>query len=222
MKIICISDIHGLFNEFAYHQVIGNVEQDYSGDVLVCAGDITNCGELDQIQKFCKWVKRFNCSHYITVAGNHDWCFERAHQKQEAKKILEDGGIIYLENQEVILDGIKFWGSPATREFCNWAFNYTEKQLQRLWETIPDDVNVLITHSMPKDILDYTPHSDENVGEIGLPERIKQLDHLKLYVGGHLHHFGGSSKNYNDVIYVNASICNEQYNPINSPIIVDI
>lgn len=214
VRIVCISDTHGS------HKSIGKrlPEADY----LIFAGDMCNAGYLHEVQYFADWLTsiRLFYKEIIIIAGNHDFPFER--EKIAAKKYIEDSGAIYLENNDVILDGMKIWGSPATREFCNWAFNYTEEQLVTFWKEIPEDVNVLVTHSMPIDILDYTPLSDENVGEIGLFNRINQLKDLKLYIGGHLHFYGGKILKRKGVTYVNASVCDEGYKPIQGPVVLDI
>ena len=51
--------------------------------------------------------------------------------------------------------GIKIWGSPYTPEFNNWAFPLkTEEAKQELWQQIPNDIDILMTHGPPKGILD--------------------------------------------------------------------
>jgi Icc-related predicted phosphoesterase len=48
-------------------------------------------------------------------------------------------------------------------------------------------------------------------------ERVKPA----LNVFGHIHE-GYGVKQINDTLFVNASICNPGYNPINKPIVVDL
>lgn len=214
MKICIISDTHSLHNQITHKLP--------EADCLIFAGDMCNVGYLHEVQYFADWLDKIK-SRFISiiiVAGNHDWPFQK--EPNAARKYIEDTGAIYLENKETIVNGFKVWGSPATREFCNWSFNYTEEELKEIWKTIPNDVDILVTHSMPKNILDFTPHGDVNVGEVGLVKRIKQLKDLKLYIGGNLHYHGGETKLVNGVLYVNAAVCDERYKPIQGPVVLNI
>jgi len=214
VRIVAISDIHGYFS-----QVTKRLPE---ADTLIFAGDFSGAGYLHEAQEFASWLQEISYlyKYMIICGGNHDWSLLK--QGVAARKYIEAVGAIYLENKEVVLDGIKFWGSPASREFCNWAFNYTEEQLEIIWNTIPDDVNVLITHSMPYGILDTVIGQEEREGEIKLVERIKQLKQLKLYIGGHLHQDGGRSLFKDGVTYINASVCDEYYKPIQGPVVVQM
>ena len=72
--------------------------------------------------------------------------------------------VTMLYNESIELDcGIKIWGSPCTPEFNNWAFALkSEEASQQLYQTIPNDTNIVMTHGPPKGILD--------VGHLGYPE----------------------------------------------------
>jgi Icc-related predicted phosphoesterase len=61
----------------------------------------------------------------------------------------------------------------------------------------------------------------KSVGCWDLYERIQQLKDLKLHTFGHLHFSHGQTK-IKDTYFVNASICTEDYKPINPPIIVEL
>lgn len=63
MRIISISDTHGLHNDLEIP----------NGDVLVHAGDMTSHGRLTQIEDFNKWIGSFPHKHKIAISGNHDW-----------------------------------------------------------------------------------------------------------------------------------------------------
>ncbi|XP_012279362.1 metallophosphoesterase domain-containing protein 1 isoform X2 [Orussus abietinus] len=57
---------------------------------------------------------------------------------------------IYLEDSEIILHGIKIYGTPWQPEFCKWAFNVPrgEPCLSK-WDMIPSDTDILVTHTPP-------------------------------------------------------------------------
>lgn len=211
MKAICISDTHNLHKNVILPE----------GDIVLCAGDITNHGDLVDVASFSKWVTSFGHSKVVTIAGNHDFCFQDQ-SRILAKNILEESGIVYLEDSEVVIDGIKIYGSPWQPWFGGWAFNLNRgPELQRIWSKIPDDTGVLITHGPPYAILDFAEYGQEHVGCEDLRERVKQLKNLKIHLFGHIHEHPGIE--FRDrVQYVNASICTLQYKPTNSPIVLEI
>ena len=65
------------------------------------------------------------------------------------------------KDSEVIIDGIKFYGSPWVTKFYDWAFMKLDEDLQPHWDNIPTDTDVLITHGPPKSILDKNRYGDE-------------------------------------------------------------
>ncbi len=135
----------------------------------------------------------------------------------------------YLENSSLVIDGVKFYGSPYQPEFFNWAFNLPRGYaLKQKWAQIPLDTNVLITHGPPYGMLDmvvdnkYNQGRDLHQGCEELIEKVIDLKDLKLHCFGHLHLNGGQKQTIDGKVFVNAAICDEAYNPVNKPIVVDI
>ena len=84
------------------------------------------------------------------------------------------------------IDGVKFWGSPWQPAFYDWAFNVPRgRQLAEMWALIPDDTDVLITHTPPYGILDQVENG-ELVGCEDLREALLRVK-PKLHVFGHIH-----------------------------------
>jgi len=209
MKIVCISDNHGR------HKKIKNIPE---GDVLVHAGDVTSSGKIEMLDNFNKWLGELPHKHKIIIAGNHDWCFAREH-RLIAREMISNA--TYLEDSEIIIDGVKFYGSPWQPEFCDWAFNLPRgESLAKVWNRIPDDTNVLITHGPPYGILDLNL-DDEPCGCEDLLNKIMSLSKLKCHIFGHIHE-GYGIKEELGVKFINASSCNFEYQPINKPIVIDI
>jgi len=78
----------------------------------------------------------------------------------------------------------------------------------------------LITRGPPYNILDDAPIGG-HVGCAALKARIARLPQLRLHVFGHIHcGYGVSGLAWKT--YVNAAICNEEYKPLNPPIVVDL
>lgn len=209
MRIVAISDTHEKHGKITLPE----------GDVLVHSGDITGSGSAVALSRFAEWLKIQPFKHKIIVAGNHDFCFER--DRFLSEEIINSAGGTYLCNSGIDIDGYYFYGSPYQPWFYDWAFNLPRGEaLRKIWAIIPDKTSVLITHSPPYGILDLTM-DNEPVGCNELTKKIRELKHLKAHVFGHIHPSYGQL-DLNGVKFVNASICNEEYKPVNAPIVFDI
>lgn len=218
MKIIALSDTHGLHNRV----------QVPVGDVLIHAGDWMNSGtRQEELTSFSDWFRSQPHQKKIVIAGNHDLMVEKNRLLVERTfgpdvTYLQDSGCEYL--------GIKFWGSPYTPEFYNWAFNVPRHKLQQHWDLIPEDTNVLITHGPPWGYLDgpyhkHTPQETELADHLGcvyLAYKVERM-HLDAHIFGHLHNFHGKDFDpVNRTSYYNVAICNEQYKAVNPCTIIHL
>jgi predicted phosphodiesterase len=213
------------------------------GDVLIHAGDISNKGGERDVTNFAHWfqnIKGFDTK--IFIAGNHDFCFERInepHHKGDFDWLnnlmntenLSQSDITYLEDNFITIESpefskpIKIYGSPWQPEFYNWAFNLPRmgEELLEKWNMIPEDIDVLITHGPPNgfgDLVNNWRQPNVNVGCELLLNRIIDIKPI-LSIFGHIHEGYGVYTN-EDTTFVNASICNSKYEPINKPIIIDL
>lgn len=189
------------------------------GDILVHAGDFTGRGKQHEVGDFFSWLERQsdNFKHIVFIAGNHDMSFEYKHPWVVNMLKALPRNVHYLEDSEIVLDGIKFYGSPWQPEFFNWAFNLPRgKALAEKWDMIPYDTDVLITHGPPMGVLDYTQRDMWNVGCLHLFDKVQQVK-PKLHVFGHIHE-GYGVKEQNGITFVNASSATLQYNLDNKPI----
>jgi Icc-related predicted phosphoesterase len=213
MKITFISDTHGKHSYLtsnAYNNILG------SGDVLVHAGDISNVGKTHEIKDFLDWFSNTNFTHKIFIAGNHDFGFELVHDIAPEYK---EKGVHYLFDSEVVIDGVKFYGSPWQPEFYDWAFNLPRgEKLAEKWAMIPGNTDILITHGPAYGMLDWVP-SGTQVGCQDLFHRIMEVQ-PKIHVCGHIHCAYGQ-KNFNGVEFLNAAVLNERYMHENKPIVLD-
>jgi predicted phosphodiesterase len=208
MRLVIASDTHGL------HDAVTVPD----GDVFIHAGDLTNVGDLAEISGVGKWLRRLPHRHKIVIAGNHDRCFEE--QPLLAQKLLgEADGIVYLQDSGVIIDGIRFWGSPWQPAFLDWAFNLQRgAEIGRKWNLIPYDINVLITHGPPMTILD-----DAHGQHLGCADLWKRVTDIapKIHAFGHIHE-GSGVEERDGTTYVNASICDGEYKAVNPCRVIDV
>ena len=213
-KIVCLSDTHNCNEQI---EVPG-------GDILIHSGDATTIGSFEQVKAFNYWFAALPHRHKIFVAGNHDWLFEK---KNESARALLDRSIVYLQDSSIEIEGLKIYGSPWQPRFFDWAFNLNRGyELAEKWALIPGDIDILITHGPPNGILDLVPRRDwhENTGCEELRKRVEEIathGKLKLHVFGHIHCGYGTHEEFG-VKFVNASNCDEQYNPTQPPIVVDL
>ena len=209
-RIVCLSDTHNC-NE----QIIVP-----DGDILIHAGDATIMGTVQEVVLFNKWLANLPHAVKIFVAGNHDWLFET--NNGYARNLLSDE-IIYLQDSFIEIENYKIYGSPWQPRFFDWAFNLTRgRELAEKWKLIPNDTDILITHCPPFGILDEVPqkYRIENAGCEELKKRVEEI-RPKAHIFGHIHCGYGTAENFG-VKFVNASTCDESYEPTNPPIIFDI
>ncbi|HIB69648.1 MAG TPA: metallophosphoesterase [Phycisphaerales bacterium] len=192
MKFVALSDTHNL-------HLMTHIPE---GDVLLFGGDMCGRGTLEEVEKFGEFLSTLPHEHKVVIAGNHDWPFER--EPEKARKAL--GDVIYLEDEEVIIEGVKIYGSPWQPVFFNWAFNLERGEpLRKVWSKIPDDTDVLLTHGPPYDILDRC-YDGRRVGCQDLRDRVSELKQLKAHIFGHIHEGYGRHRE-GDCTHYNASIC---------------
>jgi Icc-related predicted phosphoesterase len=215
MKIVAVSDTHQAY-----------LEEMPKGDILIHAGDFSllpkNAHEnrelmLNELTDLKAWFDkiRSNYKYTILVPGNHDWIFEVDYEF--AKDFM--GETIVLNDDSITLDGIKIWGTPINLEYRDWAFNRAAgKEILTHYNKIPKDTDILITHGPPLGILDQAQplENSPELGDIDLLNTVDRLN-LKVHIFGHIHGSHGTLKR-NSTLFVNASIMDETYTPVFSPI----
>jgi len=209
LKLIAISDTHNAHQKIRIPPC----------DILIHAGDESFRGEEREIRNFAKWFDKQPAKHLIWIPGNHSRGFEANYPtsldwiKEESLRtnVLLDSGIT--------IEGINIWGSPQTPYFHNWAYNVDRgENIRKYWDMIPNDTSIVITHGPPFGILDIIApglHKEEHVGCEELMKKILEMK-PKFHIMGHIHEGYGIYKTP-DTTFINASIMDEHYNPINLP-----
>lgn len=205
MRIVLISDTHSMHDKVSVP----------GGDVLVHAGDLSMMGQKTEYESVAKWINALPHKHKIVIAGNHDFAIYKFISRLAPS-------VHYLENFGIAIDGIKFWGSPITPRFGSWAYGVERgKDIAEYRSEIPNDTDVLITHGPPMGILDQAiPQHSENLGCADLLQRVKKI-RPRIHVFGHIHG-GYGSRVIDGTYFCNASVVNEAYRAVNSPIVAEI
>jgi Icc-related predicted phosphoesterase len=166
-------------------------------DIAIFSGDCSNPKDLIQnereVRDFIDWYSKVPIKNKIFVAGNHDVSIEKGWVKRGD---FIEKGIIYLENDFVIVEKMKIWGSPVTPNFgLGWAWNMDRAKIHRVWDEIPEDTDILVVHGPPKHILDYTYRRDGVIDACGCSALRKKVFNLNpsLCLFGHIHDCKGIS-----------------------------
>lgn len=156
VRIVHVSDTH-------LHHATHYLPKLPAGDILVHSGDFCTIGwsrlfktpdyasHIDQINQFFSQVPH---AHKILVGGNHDMAIASRRQ-DEIQKLLPS--VTYLQDSDVTLAGIKFYGSPWTAykwTSYNTAFVQKWGAFEHHWDAIPTDTDVVVTHMPPHGIRD--------------------------------------------------------------------
>ncbi len=196
LKCLLTSDTHGT------HSAL-DIQGTY--DVLIHAGDFSNYGRADEIHSFMVWLNSLDqFKDIIYIAGNHDLGYHNTPQSTLANGTR----LHYLYNSSVTIKGVKFYGSPYTPRFFDWAFMYDPIDAEAIWSHIPRDTEVLITHGPPHGIFDKCPGRDGTLEHAGCPVLRRVVDGLpsvKLHLFGHIHEGYGLHDHQCGRVSVNAS-----------------
>jgi len=201
LKIGIIGDLHGVYPDTSNWPKLdllllgGDLFSDYRKSLY----EVIAIQETELLQKFNPWLESIQLpkERKLVIGGNHDHVL--AHHGLNSKDWLS---ATYLENQEIILDGIKIWGTPFSYRPPDykypWSFGASEEGLKALYETIPKDVNIVMSHTPAKGALDLGWGGSRmgmfNFGSIALKEFLDQnpfpLPKLKLFTTNHVHEHG--------------------------------
>lgn len=198
IRIVCISDTHNQTPKLP------------AGDILIHAGDLTNQGSYAELNKTVSWLEKSEFKHKVVVAGNHDttldppffhshenkWKWPHPQDILACKRLLIDSpSIIYLEHESTVINlasptgqpaQLKIFGSPYSPGRRGWAFQYLDATAAApLWSAIPDDADIIITHTPALGHCDKTAKSEM----AGCEVLKKKLEHVRpmLHVCGHIH-----------------------------------
>lgn len=209
MIIDCIADLHGFMPKDM---------QD--GDLLLMCGDYTARDTITEWGYFFTWLKRQPHRKKIMIAGNHDgWlydAFPKTEKEAEDHKDLLNLAdyqqhFEYLCDSSSEFEGFKIWGSPWSPYFpqvnpkCAY-FMVNEVELAYKFQQIPEDTDILMTHTPPYGILD-TNIRNECCGSTALRDHLDNRVHPKLHFFGHIHENHGR-----EVLFKHVGIDSSCYN----------
>jgi len=221
MKLALTADLHGMHQQVTIPKA----------DVLVVAGDVTGHGEWYEVENFIEWVKQQPVDQCVFIAGNHDRCLSNPNVLRDSpykEELAEDYSIHYLQDSSIVINGIHFYGSPWTPQFMNWSFMYEREseEAELIWNEIPSDVDILITHGPPKYVLDRSFYNimgyTQDCGCEVLADKIRELE-PPVHCYGHIHEcYGQAMMPPISTQFINASACTLDYRPTNKPVLIEV
>ena len=210
MKIWHISDTHTMHG---WLQVPTDV------DMVIHSGDCSNPSNPylnePEVRNFIEWYASLPIKHKIFVAGNHDTSIEK---RLVTPKDFTSNGIVYLENESTNIEGLNIWGTPITPAFgVGWAWNRRRDKMDTLWKSIPENIDIVVSHGPPKGVLDLSYDRDNNLEFCGCNAMKKNMLRLqpKAVLFGHIHNFqditnAGTMKVYGcNTIFSNGSCAHD-------------
>lgn len=216
MIVDCVSDLHGY---------LPNLD---GGDLLIVAGDLTSSDKPEQYEEFFSWLKNQSYNMKVFTLGNHDNQAMSQFDWYDAELLLDSG---------LNFEGFKIWGFPWTLKFPKMnpqtmAFTVeNEKEMARKLLYVPDDIDILVSHSPGWGLHDEVQNMFGDYTHCGSKSitrwRAQHCNSLKLHVYGHIHEGYGVYDIRNmqrllgdaeTVVMVNASYVNHLYEPTNPPL----
>lgn len=196
MKLTIVSDTHGQQDK------LGRM----TGEVLIHCGDMLNMFDQshEDFDRMDEWFGEQDFELILCTGGNHD--FEL--QKRSLYVDNPFKNAIYLEGSSYEYGGVKFFGAPWVPELYGQAFYTEDAALADNWADIPEDVDILITHTPPAGILDVSSRGMV----LGCPHLMEAVERARpiVHCFGHVHASSGTHK-ADGTTYVNAALVNSQY-----------
>lgn len=230
MRILATSDMHGDLSNIDLNGI----------DIACLAGDIAPLKGFgpwhvyDQVKwmrtKFKKWCESWPSTDIIFIPGNHDF-FPLAESRFKVELAKQDLSLSLAPNAHMILDecidvkGVKIYGSPWIPVISyRWAFEVEHDILVEKFKKIPENVDILLTHTPPR--LNYVDVSlehgifSEKFGSHELADAIVAKT-PKICICGHIHS-GDHNKNIlHETEVHNVSRVNESYAVAYEPLVFE-
>uniref|UniRef100_A0A914DS00 Calcineurin-like phosphoesterase domain-containing protein n=1 Tax=Acrobeloides nanus TaxID=290746 RepID=A0A914DS00_9BILA len=221
VRFVCISDTHEKLRDL--------LPKIPNGDVLVHCGDFTNTGDRNELEEFNYAIGKLPHPHKIIIAGNHEFGFDdsedlvqreekyKGHGTPKGHKLLTNCTV--LADKMVEIYGIKIYGT-SWHPLSGYAYYRPRDKLHEKWNLIPDDIDILLTHTPPLGHGDLWNRQSRE-GDVDLLNTIEHRVKPKFHVFGHIHEQPGITTN-GVTNFVNAAICSHKLEIMNLPILFDI
>lgn len=204
MKICSVSDVHFTQSGLPHQRPPISTPD---ADVLTVSGDLTIRGNTNELNSFKLWLDSQPQKYKVVIAGNHDFCFQDSRQFEArailSKRVLGEE-VVYLQDEEATIEGVRFYGAPWQPWHHDWAFNLRRgKEIKEKWDLIPSNIDVLLVHGPPFGYGDRVTSGER----VGCSDMLNAIDEKKpkIVCFGHIHEDTGVWKR-NSTVLVNCSM----------------
>lgn len=208
-RFVCLSDTHNACPADGSFKLP-------KGDVLIHAGDLTKQGTFSELKKTLEWIEKADYEVKIVVAGNHDisldptfyeehglqfhnqnpqdlqTCIDLIKKYPSITYLNHESTHVYLKKEDGPRTCFRVFGSPYSPAKGLWAFGYPPEHASFLWDQIPLDTDVVVTHTPPKYHCDESRHSKASGCET-LRETLWRI-RPSLAICGHIHEGRGAER----------------------------
>ena len=226
MKIAVTSDLHGYLPKIEPCEILL-----ICGDICPTENHNSSFQELWLINKFIPWVASCEVEKVMFIAGNHDFYFAKRNFNDinpiKDKLVYMQNTLVYYKsyfNNERIY---KIFGTPYCKQFSNWAFMESPEMLHEYYSIIPEDLDIFISHDAPQIeglgmiLEEGNWQYGNNAGNYSLGQFV--LDRKPKYAFcGHIHSGDHNLINVDGIKLANVSLVNEEYEPVNPVLYLDI
>jgi hypothetical protein len=237
VKICAISDIHGSLIEIPECDILC-----ICGDILPLDIQRNNDESVAWLAgPFQNWLLDAPCKYVVMIWGNHDWYGEKCCRGglegwEQCERLFKrdlgpDPKIHILQDEEIEVLGIKFYGTSWCPSLRNWAFYGDSETLKARFSDIPTDTDVLLTHCPPKFgsqgvVLEtnWNYRNDFGCQELQdvIVEKFKHKTCTTYILSGHIHSGLHNWEVNEGLTYRNVSLLNEDYELSYQPFIFEI
>lgn len=201
LKVAGLGDLHVTETAIhAYRDLFAEIGRE--ADVLALCGDLTNLGKPKEAEILAEDLR--GCPiPVVAVLGNHDY---ECGSPDEVRRILQQAGVRFLEEQVHEIDGVGFagealdaggfdsrmlgaFGEPAIKAFVAEAMNEA-MQLENALRTLETERAVAVLHYAPvaATVAGEPKEIEPFLGSSRLAETIDRFPHVRAVLHGHAHH----------------------------------
>lgn len=184
-------------------------------DLVIHTGDCSNqlspYHNESEVRSFIDWYEKVDVPNKIYIPGNHDTSIEKGLVKpsdftskgihlliHDYISINLNSGWQSLTNSDKVgstvvpSKSIKIFGSPYTPTYGQWSFMKSRDKLNRYWEQIPEDSDIVAVHGPCKGMLDLSYNRNNELefcGDNALRKHVLNRVKPKYFLSGHIHNF---------------------------------
>lgn len=238
IKTVIFSDCHG---------ILPDINDEF--DLMLIAGDITPAtwyhskSKILQrewlLSEFKEWLDKLPYrtanSRVIVIPGNHDCVFEdmsiseRIELNSELgnrfELLLHEKTVFTNVNENGDITELKIFGTPYCKRFGKWSFMEDNDLLEKLFNDIPEGLDILITHDPPTlnklGTITEGFQEGKDAGNEILSKRILEVK-PKYVFSGHIHSGNHTLEEYEGILMANVAYVDESYYPVNKVLKIDI